>query len=133
LQRLGSKRVMVVHGEDGMDEITITGSTAIAELKDDQVREYTVHPKQFGLNTASLQDISVANVEASRLMLLSVLDNQPGAARDIVLLNAGATIYVAGLSDTLENGVKKAAEIIASGAAKAKLEELIRASNQAQA
>jgi anthranilate phosphoribosyltransferase len=120
---------MVVHGEDGMDEITITGSTAIAELKDDQVCEYTVHPKQFGLNTASLQDISVANVEASRLMLLSVLDNQPGAARDIVLLNAGATIYVAGLSDTLENGVKKAADIIASGAAKAKLDELVRVSN----
>ncbi|MDD2684874.1 MAG: anthranilate phosphoribosyltransferase [Gallionella sp.] len=129
LQRLGSKRVMVVHGADGMDEITITGSTSIAELKDGEVREYTVHPQQFGLNTAALQDISVANVEASRLMLLDVLDNQSGAARDIVLLNAGATIYVAGLSDTLENGVKKAAEVIASGAAKDKLAQLVKISN----
>jgi anthranilate phosphoribosyltransferase len=129
LQRLGSKRVMVVHGADGMDEITITGSTSIAELKEGEVREYTVHPQQFGLNTAALQDISVANVEASRLMLLDVLDNQSGAARDIVLLNAGATIYVAGLSDTLENGVKKAAEVIASGAAKDKLAQLVKISN----
>ncbi len=129
LQRLGSKRVMVVHGADGMDEITITGSTSIAELKDGEVREYTVHPQQFGLNTAALQDISVANVEASRLMLLDVLDNQLGAARDIVLLNAGATIYVAGLSSTLENGVKKAAEVLASGAAKDKLAQLIKISN----
>lgn len=129
LQRLGSKRVMVVHGADGMDEITITGSTSIAELKDGEVHEYTVHPQQFGLNTAALQDISVANVEASRLMLLDVLDNQSGAARDIVLLNAGATIYVAGLSNTLENGVKKAAEVIASGAAKDKLAQLVKISN----
>jgi len=129
LQRLGSRRVMVVHGEDGLDEITIAGHTLVAELKDGEVREYTVHPSQFGLNTASLADISVANVEESKTMLLGVLDNQAGAARDIVLMNAGATIYVAGLSDTLENGVKKAAEMIASGAAKAKLAELVRASN----
>jgi anthranilate phosphoribosyltransferase len=129
LQRLGSRRVMVVHGEDGLDEITIAGNTLVAELKDGEVREYTVHPSQFGLNTASLADISVANVEESKTMLLGVLDNQAGAARDIVLMNAGATIYVAGLSDTLENGVKKAAEMIVSGAAKAKLAELVRASN----
>ncbi len=131
LQRLGSKRVMVVHGADGLDEITISGNTAIAELKDGEVREYTIHPQQFGLSIAALDKISVANVEESRKMLLSVLDNQPGAARDIVLLNAGATIYVAGLSDTLEAGVKKAAEMLASGAAKNKLEQLIQISNAA--
>jgi anthranilate phosphoribosyltransferase len=130
LQRLGSKRVMVVHGEDGMDEITITGNTSIAELKGDEVREYTVHPKQFGLHVATLQDISVASIEESRVMLLSVLDNEPSAARDIVLMNAGATIYVAGLTKTLEEGVAKADQIIASGAAKSKLNQLIRVSNQ---
>ncbi len=131
LQRLGSRRVMVVHGEDGLDEITISGSTAVAELKDGEIREYTIHPKQFGLSVASLADISVNSVEASRVMLLGVLDNKPGAARDIVLLNAGAAIYLAGLSDTLENGVKKAAEIVASGAAKNKLQQLIQVSNAA--
>jgi anthranilate phosphoribosyltransferase len=130
LQRLGSKRVMVVHGEDGMDEITITGNTSIAELKGDEVREYTVHPKQFGLHVATLQDISVASVEESRVKLLSVLDNEPSAARDIVLMNAGATIYVAGLTKTLEEGVAKADQIIASGAAKSRLNQLIRVSNQ---
>ena len=129
LQRLGSQRVMVVHGEDGMDEITIAGNTLVAELKDGEVREYTVHPSQFGLDTATLAEISVANVEESKTMLLGVLNNQSGAARDIVLMNAGATIYVAGLSDTLENGVKKAAEMLVSGAAKAKLAELVQASN----
>ncbi len=129
LQRLGSRRVLVIHGEDGLDEITLTGNTLVAELKDGEVQEYTIHPRQFGLGTASLQDISVTNVEESRVMLLSVLANQPGAARDIVLLNAGAAIYVAGLSDTLGSGVKRAAEVIASGAAQNKLQQLIQISN----
>jgi anthranilate phosphoribosyltransferase len=131
LQRLGSKRVLVVHGEDGMDEITISGNTQVAELKDGEVREYTVHPGQFGLATATLQEISVDSVQASRDMLLGVLNNQPGAARDIVLMNAGAAIYLAGLADTLPHGVKKAAEIISSGAAKNKLAQLIEISNAA--
>ena len=128
LQRLGSKRVMVVHGADGLDEITLTGDTMVAELKDGEVREYTVHPKQFGLSTASLEDIQASNVQASRDMILDVLDNQPGPALDIVLMNAGASIYLAGLANTLENGVKKAAEVIASGAAKSKLAQLVQAS-----
>jgi anthranilate phosphoribosyltransferase len=131
LQRLGSKRVLVVHGEDGMDEITISGNTQVAELKDGIVTEYTVHPSQFGLATATLQEISVDSVQASRDMLLGVLDNQPGPARDIVLMNAGAAIYLAGLADTLPHGVKKAAEIISSGAAKNKLAQLIEISNAA--
>ncbi len=132
LQRLGSRRVMIVHGADGMDEITVTGDTSVAELKDGEVREYTVNPAQFGLSTAPLSDINVANVGESRSMLLSVLEGKPGAARDIVLMNAGATIYVAGLSDTLEDGVKKAAEMIDSGAAGEKLNQLISASNRAR-
>jgi anthranilate phosphoribosyltransferase len=131
LQRLGSQRVMVVHGMDGLDEITLTGETMVAELKNGEVREYTVHPKQFGLNTASLEEIQATNVQASRDMILDVLDNQPGPALDIVLMNAGASIYLAGLSDTLESGVQKAAEVIASGAAKAKLAQLVQVSNAA--
>ncbi|MBI1174431.1 MAG: anthranilate phosphoribosyltransferase [Sideroxydans sp.] len=130
LQRLGSKRVLVVHGEDGMDEITITGNTMVAELKNDEVLEYTIHPQQFGLGTAPLQDISVASVEASRDMLLGVLDNCPGAARDIVQLNAGATIYVAGLAASLAEGVQHAGALIASGAAKSRLVQLVKVSNQ---
>lgn len=129
LQRLGSRRVLVVHGSDGMDEITISGNTMVAELKDGEVHEYTVHPSQFGLSTATLQDISVANVQESRDMLLGVLDNKPGAARDIVMMNAGAAIYLAGLSDTLPGGVKKAAMILESGAAKQKLQQLVQVSN----
>ena len=130
LQRLGSNRVLVVHGMDGMDEITISGDTLVAELKDGEVLEYTVNPRQFGLNTAAAQKISVASVHESRAMLLDVLDNRPGAARDIVLLNAGAAIYVAGKADTLEQGLQKADDAIASGAAKNKLRQLIEISNQ---
>lgn len=130
LQRLGSRRALIVHGEDGLDEITLTGNTLVAELKDGMVTEYTLHPSQFGLQTATLQDLHAASIEASRDMLLSVLDNQAGAARDIVLLNAGAAIYLAGLSDDLATGIAKAAETIASGAAKAKLTALIAISQQ---
>ncbi|MDR0480818.1 MAG: anthranilate phosphoribosyltransferase, partial [Gallionellaceae bacterium] len=129
LQRLGSRRAMVVHGEtDGLYEITITGNTLVAELKDGEVREYTIHPGQFGLALAPLQDITATSVEQSRDILLGVLDNRPGPARDIVLMNAGAAIYLAGLADSLEDGVYRAAEVIASGAAKEKLAQLIEIS-----
>ncbi len=130
LQQLGSRHVLVVHGADGMDEISISGSTYIAELKDGTVREYTVQPQDFGLKTAQSDTIRVANADEARTMLLGVMDNQLGAARDIVQLNAGAAIYVAGLAATLEEGVKKAGEVIASGAAKSKLAQLIQVSNE---
>jgi anthranilate phosphoribosyltransferase len=130
LQRLGSRHVLVVNGSDGLDEITISGATNVAELKDGQVIEYTVTPEQFGFKTASLDSIKVANKEEARAMLLGVLDNQPGVARDIVQLNAGAAIYVAGLSDSLANGIKRAGEVLASGAAKDKLAQLVEVSNQ---
>jgi len=132
LQRLGSRHVLVVNGSDGLDEITISGATNVAELKDGQVIEYTVTPEQFGFKTASLDSIKVANKEEARAMLLGVLDNQTGVARDIVQLNAGAAIYVAGLADSLANGIKKAGEILASGAAKAKLAQLVEVSNQSK-
>ena len=130
LQQLGSKHVLVVHGADGMDEISISTTTFVAELKDGVIREYSVTPEQFGIKPAALNAIQVADAEEAKVMLLSVLDNKPGAARDIVLLNAGAAIYVAGMSETLEHGVKKATEIIASGAAKNKLQQLIQVSNE---
>jgi anthranilate phosphoribosyltransferase len=130
LQRLGSRRVMVVHGADGMDEITLSGETMVAELKHSEVREYTVHPEQFGLNVSPLQALSVDSVAASRAMLLAALEGQPGAARDIVQLNAGATIYVAGISDTLEHGVRLAGQTIASGAALNTLRQMIAVSNE---
>jgi anthranilate phosphoribosyltransferase len=125
LQQLGSRHVLVVHGADGMDEISISTTTFIAELKDGEVREYTVSPQQFGLQAAPLNEIQVANADEAQAMLLSVMDNQAGAARDIVLLNAGAAIYVANLAASLAQGVERAREMIASGAAKNKLSELI--------
>jgi anthranilate phosphoribosyltransferase len=132
LQRLGSRHVMVVNGSDGLDEITISGSTYVAELKDGEVTEYSIKPEEFGLQSSPLDSIRVSNTVEAKAMLLRVLDNQPGAARDIVLLNAGAAIYVAGLADTLAQGLKKAAEAINSGAAKNKLAQLIQISTADQ-
>jgi len=128
LQQLGSRHVLVVHGSDGMDEISISAPTFIAELKDGKITEYTVCPEEFGLKSAALNDIRVANVDEAKAMLLDVFDDKQGAARDIVLLNAGAAIYVAGLSDSLAHGIKKAAETISCGAAKNKLTQLIHIS-----
>jgi anthranilate phosphoribosyltransferase len=129
LQRLGSRHVLVVHGADGMDEISISDGTYIAELKDGNVSEYTVHPDLFGLTTAPLNMLRVANIGEAQEKLMSVLNNEVGAARDIVQLNAGAAIYVAGLARTLEEGVANADQVISSGAAKSKLDQLIAVSN----
>lgn len=131
LQRLGSRHVLVVNGSDGLDEITISGASNVAELKDGQVNEYTVTPEEFGLQCAPLDSIKVSNTAEAKAMLLGVLDNQPGVARDIVLLNAGAAIYTAGLSDSLAHGVQTAAATLASGAARNKLAQLVQASNNA--
>jgi anthranilate phosphoribosyltransferase len=131
LDELGSRHVLVVHGADGMDEISISEGTYIAELKDGKVSEYTVHPDLFGLTTAPITMLRVANIDEACEKLLGVLNNEVGAPRDIVQLNAGAAIYVAGLAKTLEEGVAKADDVIASGAAKEKLERLIKVSNKA--
>jgi len=129
LQRLGSRHVLVVHGADGMDEISIGDSTDIAELKDGEIVEYTVQPAQFGMASAPLDQLRVGNIDEARAKLSGVLDNQPGAPRDIVQLNAGAAIYAADLAGTLEDGVATAGQVIASGAARAKLAQLIARSN----
>jgi anthranilate phosphoribosyltransferase len=130
LQRLGSTRALTVFGREGLDEISISGSTLVGELKDGRVSEYDVHPEQFNLPVHDPKVLRVANIEESKAVLLGVLDNKPGAARDIVALNAGASIYVAGQASTLADGVDQAFEMIASGAARAKLEQFINSTRQ---
>ncbi|QOJ22542.1 MAG: anthranilate phosphoribosyltransferase [Gammaproteobacteria bacterium] len=125
LQRLGSEHVLIVHGEDGLDEITISGKTNIGELKNGQVNIYTIRPEDFGLKTSSIDAIQVADSAHAKTMLLSVLENAAGPARDIVLMNAGAAIYTAGIADTFELGVKAALRAIESGAALKKLHDLV--------
>ena len=125
LQRLGSRHVMIVHGLEGLDEISISGPTLIGELKNNEVREYQIKPADFGLATHDAAAIRVEGAEQSKAMLLAALDNNPGAARDIVALNAGASIYVVGLAGTHADGVKQALEMIASGAARRKLDQFV--------
>ena len=126
LKELGSKHVMVVHGDDGLDEITLSGPTQVAELKHGFVTEFKIEPKQFGLDNAAIETIKADDKEASKEMVLSVLKNEPGPAKDIVMLNAGAAIYVAGVASDLWAGVTKAREMIETGKAKAKLDALVK-------
>jgi len=125
LERMGSRHVMVVHGMEGLDEISISGDTLVGELKDGEVREYIIHPRQFGVTPSDIREIQVGDGAESLEMLLSVLANRAGPPRDIVAVNAGAAIYTAGLADTHESGVKMALTVIASGAAKAKLDQFV--------
>lgn len=125
LARLGSDHVLVVHAADGMDEISIASPTSVAELHRGAVRCYTVTPEEFGFARAGLETLVIDTAEASCAMLLGVLDNQPGPARDIIALNAGAAIYAANLVDDLAAGVVRALEVIASGAARRKLDAFI--------
>ena len=128
LQRLGSKHVMVVHGADGMDEISFSGDTYVAELKDGAVTEYVLNPRQFGMSLHPAESIRVRNAEESKKIVLEVLEGNIGGARDIVLLNAGAAIYVAGLADSLQAGINQASVSIDNGNAKEKLKKLIQLS-----
>ena len=125
MEVLGNQHVMVVHSEDGMDEISIAAPTSVAELKDGTVNQYEITPERFGLKRSNIVDIIVNNIEDSYAIMLSVLNNEPGPARDIVLLNAGAAIYTANLCPTLGEGIKLADNALADGSAKKKLEELI--------
>jgi len=125
LQRLGSRHVMVVHGREGLDEISVSGPTLVGELKDGKVDEYELDPSALGLEFYDRRAIQVNTVEESKQMILAVLENQSGPALNIVLLNAGAAIYVAGVAGSYEDGVERARKAIASGAAKAKLEAFV--------
>ncbi len=121
LQRLGAEHAVVVYGRDGMDEISLGASTLVGELKDGEIREYEIHPEDFGMTMASNRALRVETPEQSMAMLRGVLDNVAGAPRDIVVLNAGAALYAANVASSIAEGIERAREALASGAAKAKL------------
>lgn len=130
LDRLGSRHVMVVHGSDGLDELSISGESFVGELVNGEVKEYTLSPAQFGLQTFEGRSIQVNTVEESKATIEAVLDGQPGPAASIVLLNAGAAIHVSGAAKTMQEGVDRAREAIESGAAKKKLSDFIAHTRQ---
>jgi anthranilate phosphoribosyltransferase len=130
LERLGAEHALVVYGRDGLDEVSLGASTLVGELKDGKVREYEIHPEDFGFAMSSNRALRVETPEQSRAMLLGVLDNQAGPARDVVVLNAGAALYSANVVDSIEAGIARAREALASGAAKTKLDQLIATANQ---
>ncbi len=129
LERLGSRHVLVVHAEDGLDEITISGPTHLVELKHGSLQHIEITPEQFGIQRAGLDALIVDRPGRSLDMMRQVLDDKAGPARDIVILNAGAAIYVAGITDSLEQGVDKAREVLARGTARKRLESLVQFSN----
>jgi anthranilate phosphoribosyltransferase len=130
LQRLGTRHAMTVWGKENLDEISISGPTMIGELKEGRVQEYEVHPERFGLPVHDPRTLKVGSVEQSRALLLGALEGKPGAPHDIVALNAGAAIYVAGRAETFEDGVQIALETIRSGAARAKMDDFVRKTQQ---
>jgi len=125
LMTLDSHHALVVHSDDGLDEISIAAPTLVAELNNRKISEYRITPEDFGLNLSPIDTITVESVRESLDLVTAVLDNQPGPARDIVCLNAGAAIYAAGLAQTLSDGVNMAQEILTSGAARRKFTEFI--------
>jgi anthranilate phosphoribosyltransferase len=125
LQRLGSQHVLVVHGRDGLDEITLSGDTFVAELKDGEVREYTIHPSQFGIAEHDGSMLKAQSREVSLAIVRRVMANEPGPARDIVLLNAGAALYAANVADSLSDGVERARHALSSGAAAQVLDRFV--------
>ena len=125
LQLLGSRHVMILHGRDGMDEASLGAATMVGELKDGEIREYEIHPEDFGLPMVSNRGIRVSSREESRDRVLEALNNEPGTARDIVAFNAGLAIYVGNKADTIKQGIDMAFEHIASGQARAKLDDFI--------
>ncbi|CAN5767332.1 anthranilate phosphoribosyltransferase [soil metagenome] len=127
LQRLGAEHALVVYGKDGMDEVSMGAATQVGELKNGEITEYEIHPEDFDLPMASNRALRVDTPDQSREMLLGVLNNQPGAARDIVILNAGVALYAANVTTNIQDGVAKARASIESGAAKAKLAQLVAA------
>ena len=127
LQRLGAEHAIVVHGLDGMDEISLGAATMIGELKDGKIREYEIHPEDFGLRMAASRNLRVESAAASRETLLAVLDGKEnGAAREVVVLNAGAALYAANVAGSIGEGIERARAALASGAARAKLDDLVR-------
>jgi anthranilate phosphoribosyltransferase len=125
LQRLGAEHAVVVYGRDGMDEVSLGAATMVGEYKDGGIHEYEIHPEDFGLTMASNRALKVDSAEGSKALLQSVLDDEPGPARDIVLLNAGVALYAANVTPTMAEGVAVARETIASGKALAKMHQFV--------
>ncbi|MDB5846614.1 MAG: anthranilate phosphoribosyltransferase [Rhodoferax sp.] len=130
LQRLGAEHAMVVYGKDGMDEVSLGAATVVGELKNGEITEYEIHPEDFGMTMASHRALRVETPEESRAMLLGVLDDKRGAARDIVILNAGAALYAANVAASMADGLVLARTAIESGAARAKLQALVEATQR---
>ncbi|MDD5336769.1 MAG: anthranilate phosphoribosyltransferase [Rhodoferax sp.] len=130
LQRLGAEHAVVVYGKDGMDEVSLGATTLVGELKHGEITEYEIHPEDFGMVMASNRALKVETPEQSKTMLLGVLDNAAGAAKDIVILNAGVALYAANVVPTMSAGIDKARAAIESGAARAKLAQLVSMSQQ---
>ena len=130
LQRLGAEHAVVVYGKDGMDEVSLGAATLVGELKNGEITEYEIHPEDFSMVMASNRALKVETAEQSKAMLLGVLDNQAGAAKDIVILNAGVALYAANVADSMRAGLQLARDAIESGAAKAKLTQLVSLSQQ---
>lgn len=125
LQELGAERALVVWGRDGMDELSLGAASLVGELRDGKVREYEIHPEDFGIGMAASRNLRVEDAEESKTMLIEALENKPGLPRDIVCFNAGAALYVAGSADSIAHGIEAARVAIASGDARAKLEHFI--------
>jgi anthranilate phosphoribosyltransferase len=130
LQRLGTDHALVVYGRDGMDEVSLGAATMVGELKNGEIREYEIHPEDFGMPMASNRALKVETPQESLALMRQVLDNQPGAARDIVILNAGAALYAANVAPDIKQGIVQARAALDSGAARAKLEQLVRVSTE---
>ncbi|HEU0307342.1 MAG TPA: anthranilate phosphoribosyltransferase [Lysobacter sp.] len=130
LQELGAQRALVVWGRDGMDELSLGAATLVGELRDGVVREYEVHPEDFGIAMAASRNLRVADALESKAMLLGALDNTPGLPLEIVALNAGAALYAAGVVDSIADGIGRAREAVASGAARAKLDQFVAATHE---
>ena len=125
MERLGAKHVLVVHGKDGMDEISLGAATMVGELKDGKISEYEIHPEDYGLQMSSNRSLRVGNAGESKAMLYSALANEEGTAREIVALNAGTALYVANVAASIPQGIALARKVIVSGAARAKLDEFV--------
>jgi anthranilate phosphoribosyltransferase len=125
LQRLGSRHVLVVYGKDGMDEVSLGAATMVGELKDGEVREYEIHPEDFGLRMISNRGLKVSDAIESKTMLLESLDNVEGTPREIVVLNAGVALYAANAAATIPEGIERARAAVASGAARRKLDQFV--------
>jgi anthranilate phosphoribosyltransferase len=130
LQRLGAQHALVVYGRDNMDEVSLGAGTMVGELIDGEIREYEIHPEDYGLQMTASRNLKVADAAESKVRVMEALSGTPGAATDIVALNAGTALYAAGVASTIADGLQRARDAIASGAALAKLEQFVRVTQE---